>query len=142
MTLVSGLWWRVESSDNTTARSGQLKVLNDERKVAIVGVKDEETMEDVLLDALGVVTRWNQWTFFTDSIALFDSHVLIKLVAVGLDMVYNNAPFSLSVDGSHRLDVVDRTGAQVSLFDQFVKGIDRVGSVNSDILIEKIIFKY
>ena len=134
MTLVSRLWGRMEGSDNTTARSGQIKVLNDKWKVAIIGIEDKETMKDIFLNALGVVTRWNQWAFFTGSVALFNTGVLIKLVAVRLDMVDNNSPFTLGIDGSHRLDVVDRARTQVSLFDQLVKGIDRVCRVDGNIL--------
>ena len=116
MILVSRRWRRVEGSDDATARGGKSEILNGEWKVSVVRVEDEETVEDVLLNAFGIVTGRDERTFFAGSIALLDAGVLVEFVAVRLDLVDNNTPLTFGVDCTKWLNVVDRTGAEVSLF--------------------------
>lgn len=96
-----------EGSNEASARCGQLKVLNGEREVVIVGIVDEETVVDIFLEAFGFVASRDEGAGFTGSasVALFDTGVLIELVAVRFDFVDNHAPLTIDVDGAKRLDI-------------------------------------
>lgn len=87
-------------------------------------------MIDVLLNAFGFVTSGDQRARLLRFLALFDADMLIKLVAVGLHIVDDDAPFALNVNGPQWLNVSRLTRAQVSLFDQLVKSVDRIGCLD------------
>ena len=95
-------------------------------------------MIDVLLKAFRFVASWDQWTSFASSvsIALFDASVLIKFVAVRLDLVDDHAPLTIDIDGAKWLDVSGGAWAQVSLLFEFAQSVDRVGRVDGDIFVQ------
>lgn len=127
-----------ESANEASAGSRQLEVLDGEWEVVIVRVEDEETVVDVLLEALGLVASRDQWARFTSSIgiAFFDAGVLIELDSVGLDLVDNDAPLAIDVNSTKRLDVGGRAWAQVGLFFQLGQSVDRVGCVGCYVLVQ------
>ena len=127
-----------ESPDHASARCGQLERLDSERIVIIIRIVDQEAVEDVLLHALGFVAGRNQWTSSSNGhVTLFDAHVLVEFVAVRFDLVDNDAPFARDIDGAQRLHVGRSAGAEVSLLDQFVQSIDRVLSVEGNVLVDR-----
>ena len=127
-----------EGTNEASTRCGQLEVLNGEWEVVVIRIVDEETVIDVLLEAFGFVASWDERAGFAGSVsvALFDASVLIKLVAVRLDFVDDHAPLTIDVDGAEGLDVGGCARAQVSLLFEFAQSVDRVGSVDGDVLVQ------
>lgn len=127
----------MESSYDATARSGQLKFLDGERESVVVGVVDQEAMENVLLDALGLVAGRDQGTGGAhDHVAFLNSGRLRVLDAVGLDVVDDGTPLAVNVDGTKGTHVIGGTRAQVNLVVQLVQSVDRVFRVRQFVLVE------
>ena len=135
---VGELVFEVESADEASARSGQLEAFNGEGEVVVGRIEDESTLVDVLLDAFRLVAGGHQRTGGSDGVdvALLDADVLVKFVAVRLDLVDNDPPLALNVDSPQWLDVGRATGAQVGLFHQLLQTIDRVVRVGHHVLVQ------
>jgi len=127
----------VESSDDATARSGQFEFFNGERESVVVWVVHQEAMENILLDAFGLVAGRDQGAGGAhDHLAFFNSSSLRVLDAVRLDAVDDGAPLAVDVDGTKWTDVIGGTGAEVDLVVQFVQSVDRVLSAGQFVLVE------
>ena len=127
-----------ESADEAGARGGQLEVLDGEWEVIVIWVIDEEAVVDALLQAFGLVASRHQRTGLSSgaSLALFNAGVLVEFVAVRLDFVDDDAPLSIDVDSAQRLHVRGGAWTQVCLVSQGSERVNRVGRVDSDVLVE------
>ena len=127
----------MKSSDDAPARAWQLEFLNSERESVIVWVKDQETVEDVLLDALGLVAGRNQRASGADDdVAFLNASRLGVLDTVRLDVVDDGAPLAVDVDGTERLDVAGRTRAKINFIEQFLDSVNRAARVDQRIFVE------
>ena len=95
-------------------------------------------MIDALLDAFRFVANWNQRASIVNSVgvALFNASVLVEFVVVRLDVVDNDSPLALDVDGAQRLDVGSGAWAQVGLLFQFLQKVHRVLGIGDNVLVE------
>ena len=83
-----------------------MEIFNCERKVIIVRIKNQETVENILLNTFRFVAGRDQWTGRADvDVTFLDAGRLSEQVIVRLDFVDNNAPLSVDIDRSHRLNV-------------------------------------
>lgn len=127
----------VESSYNTPARSRQSEFLQGKGESIIIGIVDQKSMEDGLLDAFGLVTRRDQWTCCTDDhIAFFNTSRLGVFDAIRFDSIDDRPPLAIDVDGPKRLDITGCTGAKVNLVAQLVQSIHRAGSFRQHIFVQ------
>ena len=128
---------REEGSNNTTARGGELETFNGEGKVIVIGIEDQETVENALLDAFRFIASWDQWAVSTDrDVTLFDAGSLGKNVVVRLDLVDDDAPFAIDVNSAQGLDVTGRARAKICLINQILQSVDRVSRVDLNVLVE------
>lgn len=120
----------------TGARSGELEAFDGEGKVLVIGVVDKEAVVDALLDAFGFVAFRNEGARSSGFQALFDARRLGEGFVVGLDAVDDDAPFSVDVHGSERLDVSGFAGAEISFLDDFLQTIHGILGVGQDVLVQ------
>lgn len=114
---------------------GQLKALNSEGQVLIIGIVDQETVVDGLLQALGFVALRDQGASRSGGGALFDAGGLGQGLVVGLDVVDHDAPLAVNVDGPQGLDVAGLRGAQVGFLDDLLQPVDGVVGVGQHVLV-------
>jgi len=93
----------------------QLEAVDGEGQVLIIGIEDEEAVVDGLLDALGLVALGDEGAFGAGGGAGLDPGRLGEGLVVGLDVVDDDLPVAVDVDGSQGLDVGSLGGAEVSL---------------------------
>ena len=101
----------------------------------IIGIVDQESVVDGLLQALGFITLRDQRTSGSGGGTFLNAGGLGQGFVVGLDVVDDDSPFSVDVDGSQRLDVGSLRGAQVGFLDNFLQSVDRVISIGQDIFV-------
>ena len=115
----------MKSSNDASARSWQLEFFNGEREGVVLWVVDQEAMENIFLDAFGLVAgRYQGAGGSHDHVAFFNSSSLRVLDAVRLDAVDDGAPLAVDVDGPERTDVIGGTRAKVNLVVQLVQSFD------------------
>lgn len=119
----------------TGTSRGQLKALNSEGQVLIIRIVDQKAVIDGLLQALGFITLRNEGTSGAGSGAFFNTSGLGQSFVVSLDVIDNNSPFAVDVDGSQRLDIASFAGAQVGFLDNFLQSVDRVIGIGQHILV-------
>jgi len=130
------VWWLDIVVVPAGTGGGKLEGLDGEWEVLIIGVVDEEAVVDGLLQTLGLVALWHQGAWGSLSGALFDASRLGQGFIVSLDLVHNDPPFAVDVDGSLGLDVGGLRGAQVGLIIQLLQPVNRVDSVCHNILVQ------
>lgn len=113
----------------------QLEAVDGEGQVLIIWIVDQETVVDRLLDALGLVAFGNKWAFSSGACASLNPGGLGKGFVVGLDVVDNDPPVTVDVDGSEGLDVCGVSGTEVRLLDDLVQAVDTVVGVGKDVLV-------
>ena len=118
------------------ASRGQLEALDGEGEVLVIGIVDEESVVDGLLQTLGLVAFGHERARRSGAGALLDAGGLAEGFVVGLDAIDDDPPLAVDVDGSQGLDVFGFGGAQVSLLDDVLKTVDGVLGVGQDILVE------
>ena len=127
----------MKSSNNASARSWQLEFFNGEREGVVFWVVDQEAMENIFLDAFGLVAGRDQGAGGShDHVAFFNSSGLRVLDAVRLDAVDDGAPLAVDIDGPERTDVIGGTWAEIRFVVQLVQSVDRVVSVGHFVLVE------
>ena len=129
----------MKSSDDAPARAWQLEFLNSERESVIVWVKNQETVENVLLDALGLVARRNQRTRVTDDdVTFFNAAGLREFDTVRLDSVDDGPPFPIDVDGAEGLDVAGGTRTKINFIILRVNAINRFDGIDECIFENRL----
>lgn len=113
----------------------QLEAVDGEGQVLIIGIVDEEPVVDGLLDALGLVALRDEGALGAGSGAGLDSGGLGEGLVVSLDMVDDDLPIAVDVDGPQGLDIGGLGGAEVGLLDDLVQPVDAVVSVGQDVLV-------
>ena len=119
----------------TGTGGGKLEALNSEGQVLIIGIVDQKAVVDGLLQALGFITLRHKRTSISGGGTFLNTGSLGQSFVVGLDVVNDDSPFSVDVDGSQRLDVGSLGGAQVGFLDNFLQSVDRVISIGQDIFV-------
>ena len=101
------------------AGRGELVRVNEESPVGVTGVQGDHPVVDVLLGALGVVAGGEESAGGVGGQAGLQAGglgVVVVSVAVLLgDVLQDDAPVALDVDGAADLGVVDLAGAEVAL---------------------------
>jgi len=92
-------------AQETSTAGGKLEGLDGEGEVLIIGVVDKEAVVDGLLQTLGLVALRHQRTCIGGSETLFDACSLSESLIMGIDIVDNDTPFSLGVEGTKGPDV-------------------------------------
>ena len=113
----------------------QLEAVDGEGQVLIIWIVDQETVVDRLLDALGLVAFGNKRALSSRACASLNPGGLGKGFVMGLDVVDDNPPVTVNVDGSEGLDVCGVGGAEVGLLDDLVQTVDAVVGVGKDVLV-------
>jgi len=101
----------------------------------IVGIIDQKSVIDGFLQALGFVALWYKGTGDSSCGTFFNTGGLSQSFVMSLDVVNNNSPFSVGIDGSQWLDVSGFRWAQVGFFNNFLQSIDRVIGVSQNIFV-------
>ena len=98
---------KFKSPNCTSARARQLEFFDRERKYVIFGIVNQKAVEDVLLDAFGIVAGWNQWAESANNhVTFFNSSGLGVFDAVRLDSIDDGPPFAFDVNGPKRTNVI------------------------------------
>ena len=87
----------------------------------IIRIKDQKSVVDGFLQALGDVTFRYERTSRTGSSTFFNTDRLSQIFVMSLNIVNDNSPFTGSVNGSQRLDIGSLRWAQICLLDKFLK---------------------
>lgn len=101
----------------------------------IVGIIDQKSVIDGFLQALGFVALWYEGTGASRCGTFFNTSGLSQSFVMSLDVVNNDSPFSVSVDGSQWLDVGGFGWAQVGFLNNFLQSIDRVIGVGQNVFV-------
>ena len=117
------------------AGAGQLEGLDGEWEVLIIGVVDQESVVDVLLETLGLVARWDQGAGLSSSGALLNPGGLGEGLVVGLDSVDDDSQLAVGNDG-YPGHVGSDGGAEVGLLDDLLQSVHAVVSVGQHVLID------
>jgi len=101
---------------NKTGTTGwELESLHSEGEILIICIIDYEAVVDGLLQALGLIACWHQGAGLARCQALLDAGGLGQSFIVSLNVVDDDSPFALSVDGTKRPDVSCVRWAEVGL---------------------------
>lgn len=113
--------------DMARAGRGELVGIDEETAVQVAGVKGHHPVVDVLLGALGLVARSEEPAGRVGGPASLQPGglgVVVLSVAVLLrDVLQDDPPETLDVDGATDLGVVDVRGAEVALGSDPVRGV-------------------
>ena len=126
------------------ASAGELVGVNEESSVWVTGVQGEHSVVDKLLGALGLVARgqesagtvWEQASLQPGGLC-----VVVVTVAIAVrDVLQDDSPVALNIDGSGDLGIVDIAGAEVALRSNPVTGVILAGSLagSSVVVIVKV----
>ena len=118
-----------------SARSGELEALHGEWEIVVLWVVDEELVVGVLLDALGLVAVGDEWAGLVDGGALFNAGCLGECLILGLDIVDNDSPLAICVDGSQWDIITDFRGTEIDLVVEFLQVLHRVVCVSNHIFV-------
>jgi len=129
------VWWLGVSSVVAGAGGWELEAVDGEWEVLIIWIVDQEPVVDVLLDALCLVAFGHQWASRSGGGTLLDASGLGQGLVVGLDVVDDNPPLAVDVDGAQGLDVGSLGGAQVSLLHDVLQASHGVVGVGQNVLV-------
>jgi len=129
------VWWLGVGSVVAGAGGWELEAVDGEWEVLIIWIVDQEPVVDVLLDALGLVAFGHQWASRSGGGALLDASGLGQGLVVGLDVVDDDPPLAVDVDGAQGLDIGSLRGAQVSLLHNVLQASHGVVGVGQDVLV-------
>jgi len=119
--------------DVTGAGTGQLVGVDEESSVGITGVEGEHPVVDILLGTLGLVAGGQQSAGAVGEQTGLQSGglgVVVVTVAVALrDVLEDDPPVTLHVDGPGDLGVVNIGGTKVTLGSNPVSGVVLAGSL-------------
>ena len=101
----------------------------------IIGIVDQKAVADGLLQALGFVALRNKRTSLSSSGTFFNTGSLGQSFVVGFDIVNNEPPFSVNVNGGNWLNISGFRWAQVGFFNNFLQSVDRVIGIGQNILV-------
>jgi len=118
--------------DVAGAGAGEFVGIDEESSVGVTGVHGESTVVDILLSALGLVTGGQQTAGAFGEEAGFEAGGLgVVVVAVSIsfgDVLKDDSPEALHVDGTLDTGVKDFGGAKVALWANPVGGVEWGGS--------------
>jgi len=129
------VWWFDVGTVVASASGWELEAVDGEWEVVIIWIVDQEPVVDVLLETLGLVAFWNQWAGGSGGGALLNAGSLGEGLVVGLDVVDDDPPLAVDVDGTKGLDVGSLGWAQVSLLDNVLQAGNGVVRVGQDVLV-------
>jgi len=117
----------------------QLVGINEKSTVRIAGVQRKHTVVNVLLSTLGLVARsqksasrvWSQASFQPGGLSV----IVVSIGVVLRDVLQNDSPVALNIDGPLDLAVDDLGGAQVPLGADPVAGIVGRGSLGGSSVV-------
>jgi len=119
--------------DVTGAGTGQLVGVDEESSVGITGVEGEHPVVDILLGTLGLVAGGQQSAGAVREQTGLQSGglgVVVVTVAVSLrDVLQDDPPVTLNIDGPGDLGVVNIGGTKVTLGSDPVSGVVLAGSL-------------
>jgi hypothetical protein len=128
--------WGLGVGTVVTGTSGrQLEALDGEGQVLIISIIDQEPVVDGLLQALGLVALWHQGTGGAGGGALLHTGGLGQGLVVSLDVVDDDSPLAMNIDGPQGLDVSGLGGAQVGLLHDLLQPVNGVVGVGQHILV-------
>jgi len=113
----------------TSAAGWELEGFHCEGEVLIIRIVYQESVVDVLLQAFGFITLRYKRTGITRSQTFLNTGGLGESLVVSFNIIDDNSPFTLSVDGAKRLDVGSVRGTEVGLFLQGIRPLYRKFSV-------------
>ena len=120
----------------TGAGGGELEALHGEGEIVVFGVIDQEPVVDILLDAFCLVAFWDKWALLVNCGALFNPDSLAQSLVMSFDIIDNDSPLSVSVDGSQR-NIVSHIGrAKEGFISQLLETVHRVVCVSNDIFVK------
>lgn len=129
--------WRLNIVSIVAGTGGwELEGLDGEWEVLIIWIVNQESVVDVLLETLGLVTWWHKRTGISGSGTFLNTGSLGQGLVVSLDTVNNNPPLAVGVDGSSWLDVGGDGGTEVGLLDDVLQSGDAVVSVGEHVLVD------
>ncbi len=115
---------------------GQAEALDGEGQVLVVRVVDEEAVVDGLLQTLCLVALGHERAVRAGGGALLHAGGLAQQLVVSLDVVDDDAPLAVHVDGAQWLDVLGLGGAQVGLLHDILQAVNGVLGVGEHILVQ------
>lgn len=101
----------------------------------IIGIIDQKSVIDGFLQALGFVALWYEGTGASSCGTFFNTGCLSQSFVMSFNVVNNNSPFSVGIDGSQWLDVGGFRWAQVGFLNNFLQSIDRVIGVGQNVFV-------
>jgi len=103
----------------------ELECLHSEGEVLIIRIIYQEAVVDVLLQAFGLIALRYKGASITRSQTFFNTGGLGESFVVSFNIVDNDSPFTLSVDGTKRPDVGSLRGTEIGLFLQGIRPLNR-----------------
>jgi len=124
MLVVNGI-----GTKETGTASWELECLHSEGEVLIIRIMYQEAVVDVLLQTLGLIALRYKWASITRSQTFFNTGGLGESFVVSFNIIHNDSPFTLSVDGTKRSDVGSFRWTEIGLFLQSIGPLNREFSV-------------
>lgn len=94
-------------------------------------------MEDVLLDAFGIVAGRDQWADSANNhVTFLNSSRLGVFDPVGLYFIDDGPPLAFDVNGPKRTDVLGGARTKVKFVTQFIQSVDGIVCVGQFIFVE------
>ena len=101
----------------------------------IIRIVDQKSVVDRFLQALGFVTLRDKRTSLSSGGTFFDTGGLGQSFVMGFDVVNDEPPFSVNVNGGNWLNISGFRWAQVGFFNNFLQSVNRVIGIGQNILV-------
>jgi len=100
-------WLVVEDVSTNEASAARVKLegFDGEWEVLIIWVVDEESVDNGLLEAFGLVTWRDEGAGIASCCAVFNSGGLGKMIVIDLNIVDDNSPLVACIDGPEWSDI-------------------------------------
>jgi len=101
----------------------------------IIRIIDQKSVVDRFLQALGFIALWDKRTGLSSSGTFLNTGGLGQSFVMGFDVVDDEPPFSINVNGGNGLNISGFRWAQVGFFNNFLQSVDRVIGIGQNILV-------
>lgn len=124
------------------AGRGELVGINEESSVGVARVEGDHSVVDILLGALAVVTRSQKSAGRIGGQAGFQAGglgvVVVSIAILFGDVLKNDTPVALNVDGTLDLGIVNLRGAQVTLGSRPVGQVEGRGALGGTSVVRVV----
>lgn len=113
----------------------KLEAINGKWKIMIIWIVHKESVVDIFLETLCFITFWHEWTSRSWGCALFNASSLGQGFVMCLDSIYDDSPFTSSVDSTEGLNISGFGWAEIGFFYNILQAGYRVIGISQNILV-------